>query len=81
MLNVIKHAARHCLCPSPFDNLCAKCTDYPRIKEQYPKEIARAIDESLVLLDNYNHVVLLLRGYTILQCSRGNFAVHEQEET
>jgi hypothetical protein len=80
MLKVLFYAERHCLCPSPFDNICQKCQDFAEIKNQKAKEIARALAENLVYVDNYNHMVLLPRGYNILQNSRGKFADAEEED-
>ena len=80
MLNVLKYAARHCLCNSPWENTCAKCKDYSVIMQEKATEVARAIDENLVYLDLYNHVVLLPKGDTICRYSRGNYAAEEESE-
>lgn len=80
MLKVLNYAERPCLCSSPFDGICQKCRDFAEIKNQKAKEITRALAENLVYVDNYNHMVLLPRGYNILQNSRGKFTEADGEE-
>ncbi len=80
MISVLKHAARHCLCPTPYDNDCVKCLEHHTIHREKPTEIARAISENLVYVDNYNHTVLLPRGDVILDYSHGDYSVHTEED-
>ncbi len=80
MISVLKHAARHCLCPTPYENDCVKCIEHHVVHRKKVTEVARAVSENLIYMDNYNHTVLLPRGDTILEYSRGNYAVPTEEE-
>ena len=80
MIKVLKYAAGHCLCEGPYNQSCQKCKGFTGIMQEKAAEFARAKDENLVYVDNYNHMVLLPRGDLILQYSRGNYAAPEESE-
>ena len=80
MLAVLRYAAKHCLCKTPFDNTCLKCKEYAEIKENHAEDITRALGEDLIFVDNHNHMVILPRGANILAYSRGNFAAPQEED-